>query len=130
MNQGIATIVIYITILPLLVRKGLKPHVDAERYDKSKTNLEGNVLVQYQHSGRPDPRAALRALHSDLDDPLVDTRPRTPLSVGLVYLQRISQCWQCRRRETGVRPLLARPYLVPRQSTRPCTGTGRAGCAG
>ena len=43
---------------------------DTESYDKSKTNLEGNVLVQYQHLGRPDPRAPLRGLHSGLDDPL------------------------------------------------------------
>ena len=34
----------------------------------------------------PDPRAALRALHLIWPDTRVDSRPRTPLSVGLVYL--------------------------------------------
>ena len=41
--------------------------LDAERYDKSKTNLEGNVLGTGINT-------------------CVDTGPRTSLSVGLVYV--------------------------------------------
>ena len=48
--------------------------------------LVKSLMKQEYGEGRPDPRAALRALHSGLDDPLDDTRPRTPLSVGLFYL--------------------------------------------
>ena len=39
-----------------------------------------------QHSCQADPRAPLWGLHSGQPDTRVDTRPRSPLSVGLVYL--------------------------------------------
>ena len=39
-----------------------------------------------QHSCRADPRAPLRGLHSGQPDTRVDTRPRSSLSVGLVYI--------------------------------------------
>ena len=39
-----------------------------------------------QHSCRADPRADLRSLHSGQPDTRVDTRPRSSLSVGLVYV--------------------------------------------
>ena len=38
-----------------------------------------------QHSCQADPRADLRSLHSGQPDTRVDTRPRSSLSVGLVY---------------------------------------------
>ena len=42
-----------------------------------------------QHSCRTDPRADLRSLHSGQPDTRVDTRPRSSLSVGLVYVSLI-----------------------------------------
>ena len=45
-------------------------------------------LCQDQHSCRADPRADLWSLHSGQPDTRVDTRPRSSLSVGLVYVSR------------------------------------------
>ena len=65
----------------------LGPCLDAERYDKSKTNLEGNVigsgstLVPVQTLVRP-----FRACTQVWTGTCVDTSPCTPLSVSLVYV--------------------------------------------
>ena len=59
-----------------------------ERSDKCKTNLKGNVLGTCVG---PDPRAPLLSLHSGRPDTRVDTRPRTSLSVSLIYTHNIPQ---------------------------------------
>ena len=47
------------------------------RSDKSKTHLKGIELDS----------ASLRGLHSGCPDTRVDARPRSPLSVGLLYVR-------------------------------------------
>ena len=55
--------------------------LDVERYDKSNTNLEGNEL-----GSGPTLMHPFGACTRVGPDPLVDTRPRSPLLVGIIYV--------------------------------------------
>ena len=65
----------------------LKPHLDSKRSDKCNTNLEGtelgsgSTLVPVQTLVRP-----FGACTQVWTGTRVDTRPRSPLLVGIVYL--------------------------------------------
>ena len=61
--------------------------LDSERSDKSNTILEGNELMSGSTlvSGRPSCGPSGPAL-GPKPDPRVDTRPRSPLLVGIVYV--------------------------------------------
>ena len=86
--MAVAELWIDLGILEKLI--DLEKGLDAERYDESKTNLEGNLLgTGFNTCVGPDARAPLRDLHSGRLDTRVDTRPRTSLSVGLVYIPTI-----------------------------------------